>query len=56
MMERDQADRDVVLKRMAHQISEEEKKKLADHVINNDGIAMLLPQVIELHNKILISR
>ncbi len=56
VMERDQADRDVVLKRMAHQISEEEKKKLADHVINNDGIAMLLPQVIELHNKILISR
>ncbi len=56
VMERDHLERDAVLKRMEHQISEEEKKKLADHVINNDGTAMLLPQVIELHKRILNSR
>jgi len=56
VMERDHLERDAVLKRMEHQISEEEKKKLADHVINNDGTAMLLPQVIEMHKRILNSR
>jgi dephospho-CoA kinase len=56
VMERDHSERDAVLKRMEHQISEEEKKKLADHVIINDGNTMLLPQVIELHKKILNSR
>ena len=56
VMERDHSERDAVLKRMEHQISEEEKKKLADHVIINDGTTMLLPQVIELHKKILNSR
>ena len=56
VMQRDHSERDAVLKRMEHQISEEEKKKLADHVIINDGTSMLLPQVIELHKKILNSR
>jgi len=53
VMERDGSDRDSVLRRMGHQWSEEELKKLADHVIVNDGMQMLLPQVIELHNKLL---
>ncbi len=53
VMDRDGTDRESVLKRMGHQLSEEEKKKLADHVIVNDGQQMLLPQVIELHNKLL---
>ena len=55
VMERDQADREDVLNRMGHQMSEEEKMKLAGHIIYNDGTQMLLPQVIELHNKILNS-
>jgi len=53
VMKRDGCDRESVLKRMGHQLSEEEKKKMADHVIVNDGQQMLLPQVIELHNKLL---
>jgi len=53
VMERDGCDRESVLRRMGHQWSEEELKKLADHVIVNDGQQMLLPQVIELHNKLL---
>lgn len=53
VMERDGCDREAVLRRMGHQWSEEELMKLADHVILNDGKQMLLPQVIELHNKLL---
>jgi dephospho-CoA kinase len=53
VMERDKTDRESVLRRIDHQMSEEEKVKRAGHVINNDGSQMLLPQVIELHSKIL---
>ncbi len=56
VMKRDGLGREDVLKRMEHQISEEEKMKKADHILSNDGTQMLLPQVIELHNKILNSR
>jgi dephospho-CoA kinase len=55
VMERDQVERELVLKRMGHQMSEEEKMKRVDHVIHNDGVKMLLPQVIELHDLILNS-
>jgi len=55
VMERDRADREDVLRRMGHQMSEEEKMKMAGHIIYNDGTQMLLPQVIELHDKILNS-
>lgn len=34
---------------MARQMDEEAKKKLADHVLVNDGQHMLLPQILELH-------
>jgi dephospho-CoA kinase len=54
VMERDGLDRDAVLKRLSHQLKEEELKKRADHLISNDGEHMLLPQVIELHNKLLM--
>ena len=53
VMERDRVDREDVLKRMGHQLSEEELVPLADHLIYNDGTQMLLPQVIELHEKVL---
>lgn len=56
VMARDGLSREHVLKRMGHQMSEEEKMDLADHVLVNDGTRMLLPQVIELHNKILNRR
>jgi dephospho-CoA kinase len=53
VMKRDGIARDQVLRRMEHQMDEEEKLKMADHVLMNDGTRMLLPQVIELHNRIL---
>ncbi len=53
VIERDRVDREDVLKRMGHQLSEEELVHLADHLIYNDGTQMLLPQVIELHEKVL---
>jgi len=56
VMKRDGLKREDVLKRMEHQLSEEEKMKKADHILSNDGRQMLLPQVIELHNTILNSR
>jgi dephospho-CoA kinase len=42
-----------VLKRIANQMPEEEKLKRADFVINNDGIQLILPQVMEIHNQLL---
>lgn len=56
VIERDGINEADVRKRMKHQMDEEEKKKLADHIIFNDETGMLLPQVFELHNKILNSR
>lgn len=56
VMERDGISRKQVQMRMGHQMSEEEKFKMADHVLTNDGTCMLLPQVIELHTKILERR
>ncbi len=55
VMKRDGVDREAVQRRMGHQLSEEEKMEKADFVLINDGKEMLLPQVIELHNKILNS-
>jgi len=56
VMQRDGVDEESVRRRMIHQMGEEEKKKLADHIIYNDEKEMLLPQIIKLHNTILNSR
>ena len=53
VMERDGVSRVEVLKRIRHQMREEKLMKMADHRLLNDGTTMILPQVIELHNKIL---
>lgn len=46
---RDNATEDSVRERMKHQLSDEEKLKYADHVIDNADGKMLLPQVLHLH-------
>jgi dephospho-CoA kinase len=51
VMKRDNCTREEVLKRMQHQMQEEEKTKLADIVIYNDDEHMLIPQVLELHKQ-----
>jgi len=53
VMQRDGIAREQVLDRMKNQMSEEEKMKKADYVINNDGKEMLLPQIIKIHKTIL---
>ena len=56
VMERDGATGDQVLKRMGHQMDDEQKREKADLVITNDGNEMLLPQIAEVHQRILNSR
>ena len=56
VMKRDGIKREAVRKRMEHQMSEEEKRDMADHVLVNDGSRMILPQVIELHEDIIKKR
>lgn len=51
VMERDQVTREQVLARMNNQMSDEEKTKLADFVIINDGITPIIPQVMALHHQ-----
>ncbi|HEV8283242.1 MAG TPA: dephospho-CoA kinase [Chitinophagaceae bacterium] len=52
-MERNKIDHDEVIKRMNNQIDENIKMKLCDFVIHNDEQQLIIPQVIELHKKLL---
>ncbi|UXD70488.1 dephospho-CoA kinase [Sphingobacterium faecium] len=51
VMARDQVTREQVLARVNNQLPDEEKAKLADFVIINDGIEALIPQVMALHHR-----
>lgn len=53
VMLRDKLPRDQVINRIAAQMSDEEKLNLADFVIVNDDTVPLLPQVLQLHGKLL---
>ena len=53
VMQRDGISRSDVLARMQKQMNEEIKMKLCDFVITNDEQQMVLPQVLELHQKLL---
>jgi len=52
-MARDGASKEAILARMAKQMAEEEKQMRADFILKNDGLELLIPQVMELHKKIL---
>ena len=52
-MERSNLSYDEVKQRMAQQLDENMKMKLCDFVIYNDEEHLLIPQVIELHQKLL---
>ncbi len=45
--------REEVVKIMATQLPEEEKKKVADVVVYNDETQLLVPQILQLHNQFL---
>jgi dephospho-CoA kinase len=52
-MKRENITREQVLDRMQRQINEEIKMRLCDFVVVNDEQSMLLPQVLQLHEKFL---
>jgi dephospho-CoA kinase len=53
VMVRDQATEGQVRARMRHQASEEERLRIAHHVIRNDGCALVIPQVLAVHQELL---
>lgn len=53
VMERDGITKEEVAKRMQKQLAETLKMKLCDFVITNDEQALVIPQVISLHQKLL---
>jgi dephospho-CoA kinase len=53
VVERDQSSVETVKSRMKNQLSDLERKKLADFTINNNSEDMVLPQVLEIHQQIL---
>jgi len=53
VMARDAVPESEVRQRMINQWPEVEKVKLADFVIINDGQSMLIPQVLEVHERLL---
>lgn len=55
VVKRDNITAEMVLKRASFQLKEKEKAALADFVILNDGSRLLVPQVLEVHRRILQS-
>lgn len=53
VMQRDQVERADVIKRIDKQMPEEDKMKLADYIIINDGETPLLPQIEKIHQTLL---
>lgn len=52
-MKRDNSSEEEVLRKINNQMPEEEKLKLADYILFNDGNKSLIEQVMELHNEII---
>jgi dephospho-CoA kinase len=53
-MKRDNAERDKIIERMEQQLDESMKMKLCDVIIENDDEKMLIPQVLEIHQRLLL--
>ncbi len=51
VMQRDGLRREDILNRENKQFTEEKKKTLANFIINNDDTELVIPQVLELHNR-----
>ena len=54
VMERDNVSREKVLERMNNQLSDEYKISKSDFVIVNNDIEMLIPQVLKIHNNLIL--
>lgn len=53
VMERDKVARNLVLARMDKQWSDKRKRELSDYIIQNDGVHLVLEQVLKIHNDII---
>lgn len=52
VMQRDKSSREDVLKRISHQMPDEEKQPISDFVIDNNETEGLIPQVLVIHQKL----
>ncbi len=52
-MQRDKCDEENVRSRMRLQWNEETKISKSDYVINNDGVEMLIPQIVKINKQLL---
>lgn len=53
VIKRDRIDGHSVMRRMQFQLDDEEKSRLSDFVIRNDGSEMVIPQVLSIHQQLL---
>jgi dephospho-CoA kinase len=53
VIKRDKIDGNSVLRRMQFQMEDEEKSRMSDFVIINDGSKMVIPQVLSIHQQLL---
>lgn len=56
VVKRDNINTELVKERMKNQLSDKERISLSDFTIYNEGEQMVLPQVLEIHNKIIKSK
>ena len=54
LLRRDSFIEDDIKKRIDNQISQEDKEKLSDYIILNDEKQLLLPQIIKIHEELLL--
>ena len=53
---RDNVSHEEVQKRMKNQMDEDEKMKRCDFVIYNDEVQLVIPQVLELHKRLIMAK
>ena len=53
IINRDNLSREAIIRRINNQLSDNEKRKLANYIIENDDSTMVVPQVLLIHNSII---
>jgi len=53
VVRRDGLPAEMVIRRMEHQMKNDDKARLSDFIIINDGSQLIIPQVISIHKKLL---
>jgi dephospho-CoA kinase len=53
VLQRDKVERGSVIARMANQVGEQERLRIADHVVQNDDHQLVIPQVLAIHRELL---